>query len=187
MKTEQVKLSQIKVNGVNPRVIKDDKFVKLVNSILVFPKMLELRPIVVDETFVCLGGNMRYRALTYIADLSFEDLKARLCDIGDFQKKTEAEKGALIACWECWQDKPTAPVIKASTLSDAEQKEFIIKDNVGYGEWDYDMLANDWDAEELNEWGLDVWQDEDGGGVEKKLLKEKEPQICPHCGKMIER
>lgn len=163
MKTEQVKLSQIKVNGANPRVIKDDKFAKLVNSILVFPKMLELRPIVVDETFVSLGGNMRYRALTYIADMPIDDLKARLCDIRDFQKKTEAEKDALISYWECWQDKPTAPVIKASALSDGEQKEFIIKDNVGYGEWDYDMLANDWDAEDLNEWGLDVWQDDAGG------------------------
>lgn len=163
MKTELEKLSQIKVNGANPRVIKDDKFAKLVNSILVFPKMLELRPIVVDDTFVSLGGNMRYRALTYIADMPFDDLKARLCDIRDFQKKTEAEKDALIAYWERWQDKPTAPVIKASDLSDAEQKEFIIKDNVGYGEWDYDMLANDWDAEDLNAWGLDVWQDEAGG------------------------
>lgn len=162
MKTEQVKLSQIKVNGANPRVIKDDKFAKLVNSILVFPKMLELRPIVVDETFVSLGGNMRYRALTYIADMPSDDLKARLCDIRDFQKKTEAEKDALISYWECWQDKPTALVIKAYTLSDGEQKEFIIKDNVGYGEWDYDMLANDWDAEDLNDWGLDVWQDDAG-------------------------
>lgn len=167
MKTEIAKLSQIQTNGANPRVIKDDKFDKLVNSILALPKMLELRPIVVDDTFVSLGGNMRYRALTFIAGMSFDDLKARLCDIRDFQKKTEAEKEVLISYWERWQDNPTAPVIRASDLSDAEQKEFIIKDNVGYGEWDFDMLANDWDAEDLEDWGLDVWQtDNNNGGGE---------------------
>lgn len=160
MKPELVKLSQIQVNGANPRIIKDDKFAKLVNSILVLPKMLELRPIVVDDTFVSLGGNMRYRALTFIADMSITDLKARLCDIRDFQKKTEAEKEVLIEYWERWQDNPTALVIRASDLSDAEQKEFIIKDNVGYGEWDYDMLANEWDAEDLDDWGVDVWQND---------------------------
>ena len=186
MKTELVKLSQIKVNGANPRVIKDDKFAKLVNSILVFPKMLELRPIVVDDTFVSLGGNMRYRALTHIAEIPIAELKARLCNIRDFQKKTEAERDALMAYWERWRDKPTAPVIRASDLSDAEQKEFIIKDNVGYGEWDYDMLANDWEAEDLDDWGLDVWQDEAADEAGEKPPKEKEPLICPHCGKIIE-
>ncbi len=159
MKTDHVKLSQIQTNGANPRVIKDDKFSKLVNSILVFPQMLELRPIVVNDTFVSLGGNMRFRALTFIADMPITDLKARLTDIRDFQKKTPTEQEALIAYWERWQDSPTAPIIKASELSDEQQKEFVIKDNVGYGEWDYDMLANDWDSEDLDDWGLDVWQD----------------------------
>lgn len=164
MKTELVKLSQIRVNGANPRIIKDDKFAKLVNSILDFPKMLELRPIVVDDTLVCLGGNMRYRALTFIAEMPIDDLKARLCDIRGFQKKTEAEKEALVEHWERWQDNPTAPIIRAADLSDEEQKEFIIKDNVGYGEWDYDMLANDWEAEDLEDWGLDVWQSDNNEG-----------------------
>lgn len=164
MKTELVKLSQIRVNGANPRIIKDDKFAKLVNSILDFPKMLELRPIVVDDTLICLGGNMRYRALTFIAEMPINDLKARLCDIRGFQKKTEAEKEALVEHWERWQDNPTAPIIRAADLSDEEQKEFIIKDNVGYGEWDYDMLANDWEAEDLEDWGLDVWQSDNNDG-----------------------
>lgn len=92
MKTELVKLSQIRVNGANPRIIKDDKFAKLVNSILDFPKMLELRPIVVDDTLVCLGGNMRYRALTFIAEMPIDDLKSRLCDIRGFQKKPKPRK-----------------------------------------------------------------------------------------------
>lgn len=158
MKTEIVVLSQIQVNTANPRQIKDDKFDKLVNSILVLPKMLELRPIVVDNTFVTLGGNMRYRALISIADMDDSDIKARLADIRDFQKKTTAEQDNLIAYWQRWKDKPTAHIIKATELSEAEQQEFIIKDNVGFGEWDMDMLANEWDAKDLDDWGVDVWQ-----------------------------
>ena len=157
MNTEDVKLSQIEVNSANPRIISDDKFHKLVNSILALPKMLELRPIVVDNTMVALGGNMRYRALMAIADMQPEELKERLASVRDFQKKTQAEQDNLIAYWERWQDNPTAPIIKASQLTEAEQREFIIKDNVGFGEWDMDMLANEWDTDDLRDWGMDLW------------------------------
>lgn len=158
MKTEIVHLSQIQVNGANPRKISDTKFDKLVNSILVLPKMLELRPIVVDNTFVALGGNMRYRALTAIADMDENEIKSRLADIRDFQKKTTAEQDYLVEYWLRWQDKPTAQIIKATELSEDEQREFIIKDNVGFGEWNMDALANEWDEKDLDDWGLDVWQ-----------------------------
>ena len=161
MKTEIVNLSQIQVNGANPRIIKDDEFEKLICSILVLPKMLELRPIVVDNTFVALGGNMRYRALTAISDMDEAELKSRLSEARDFQKKTAAEQDNLIEYWQRWKDKPTAHIIKATELSEEEQREFIIKDNVGYGEWDMDALANEWDAEELDDWGLDVWQNKE--------------------------
>ena len=163
MKTEIVKLSQIQVNEANPRIIKDDKFTKLVNSILVFPEMLDLRPIVTNDLFVALGGNMRYRALNFIADLPFEELRERLASVRDFQKKTPTEQDNLIAYWERWQAKPTAPIVKAADLSDEQQKEFIIKDNVGFGEWDYEMLANDFDSEDLDDWGVDVWQEDSEG------------------------
>lgn len=164
MKTELVNLSQIEVNAANPRTIKNDKFDKLVNSILALPKMLDLRPIVVDNTMVALGGNMRYRALSAIADMTEEELKDRLSGIRDFQKKTQAEQDNLLSYWMRWKDKPTAPVIKASELTDAEQREFIIKDNVGFGEWDTDALANEWDSEDLVDWGVDVWQESGGDG-----------------------
>ena len=163
MNTEIVKLSQIAVNTANPRKISDENFDKLVNSILALPKMLTLRPIVVDNTMVALGGNMRYKALTYIADLNPDDLKDRLSAIRDFQKKTQAEQEALVSYWERWQDDPTAPVIKASELSDDEQREFIIKDNTGFGEWDTKMLAEDWEEEDLDDWGVVNWKDSEDG------------------------
>lgn len=139
MKTEVVHLSQIQVNAANPRTITDSKFEKLINSILVLPKMLELRPIVVDNTFVALGGNMRFRALSSIADMDVEEIKSRLADVRDFQKKTTAEQNNLVEYWERWKDKPTAYIIRATELSEEEKREFIIKDNVGFGDWDWTL------------------------------------------------
>jgi hypothetical protein len=191
MKTEIVKLSQIATNVANPRQIKDEKFTKLVSSVLVLPKMLELRPIVVDNTLTVLGGNMRYRALLSIAEMSIADIKSRLENNRDFNKKSSAEQAALIEYWQRWLDKPTAIIIRASELSDAEQKEFIIKDNVGFGSWDFDMLANEWDAEDLNDWGLDFIAPFTGNiddfFVETgKADKEKKTVKCPACGEIIE-
>lgn len=121
MKTEKISIKLVKSNPNNPRIIKDDKFAKLVASIKEFPKMLELRPIVVNDDMIVLGGNMRLKAC----------IAAGLKEVF---------------------------IIKASDLTEQEQKQFIIKDNVSGGEWDWSMLANEWDAEELDEWGLDVWQ-----------------------------
>jgi len=112
-------ITEIKSNPNNPRLIKDHKFKQLVKSIQDFPQMLELRPIVIDENNMVLGGNMRLKAC----------LEAGLTDV---------------------------PVIHANNLSEDKKKEFIVKDNVGYGEWDWDDLANNWDALELTEWGLDI-------------------------------
>ena len=121
---QQVKLYKIKGNPLNPRVIKNDKFKKLVKSIQEFPEMLKLRPIVVDEDMMVLGGNMRLRA-----------------------SKDAGLKEVWIDIAEGWTK---------------EQKdEFVVKDNVNFGEWEWDMLANEWDSVQLAEWGLDVWQNED--------------------------
>lgn len=176
MKTETVNLSQIEINAANPRTIKNEKFEKLINSILALPKMLDLRPIVVDNTMVALGGNMRYRALSAIADMTEDDLKERLSGIRDFQKKTQAEQDNLVAYWMRWKDKPTAPVIKASELTDAERREFIIKDNVGFGEWDMDALANEWDNDDLIDWGVDVWQEDNDSNGSGGMAGGSEPK-----------
>lgn len=119
MKAELIPISKVKRNPNNPRIIKDDKFAKLVTSIKEFPQMLEIRPIVVNDDMIVLGGNMRLKACQ----------EAGLKEI---------------------------PVIKASNLTEEQQREFIIKDNVGFGEWDWNDLANNWEAEKLQEWGLDI-------------------------------
>lgn len=155
---EIVKLSQVQANSANPRSISGAQFQRLVDSLLVLPKMLELRPIVVDATMTALGGNMRYRALCAIADMSYDAIGNRLAQLPDFVKKTKPEQEELLNRWLTWRDAPTAVILRADRLTDAEAREFIIKDNVGFGEWDYDALANEWDEAELKDWGLDVWQ-----------------------------
>ena len=121
---QQVKISKVKGNPNNPRIIKNDKFKKLVKSIKEFPEMLKLRPIVVDEDMIVLGGNMRLKA---------------------------SKDGGLK---EVWLD-------IAEGLTEEQKKEIIVNDNVGFGEWEWDMLANEWDSVQLAEWGLDVWENED--------------------------
>lgn len=160
MQTKIVKLPQIRVNGTNPRKIDEKAFEKLINSVLILPKMLELRPVVVDNSMTALGGNMRYRALCAIAELDEADIRNRLDSLRDFQAKTQAEQDALVEYWLAWKDNPTVEIANASNLSEAEQREFIIKDNVSFGDWDFDALANEWDSEDLDDWGVDVWQEE---------------------------
>lgn len=158
MKTESVKLSQVKVNAENPRAITCEKFNKLINSILVLPKMLELRPVVVDGKMVAMGGNMRTNALKEIAKKM--DLKAiteRLMTQADFLEKSDGERKVLLDYWGKWLKNPTVPIIKANEMSEGELKQFMVKDNVSFGQWDYDQLANKWDNGKLDDWGMDVW------------------------------
>jgi hypothetical protein len=118
MKIVNIKIEKISVNPSNPRVCKDDKFKKLVQSIKDFPEMLNIRPIVVNQDMIILGGNMRYKACK----------EAGLKEV---------------------------PII-ITDLTEEQQKEFLIKDNISGGEWDWDILANEWNAEHITKWGLDL-------------------------------
>jgi len=113
-----VSISSIKPNPSNPRIIKDDKFKKLVKSLQDFPEMSKVRPIGVNKDMIVLGGNMRLKAMK--------------------------EAG--------WKEAP----VEIVDWPEEKQREFIIKDNVGFGEWDWGMIANEWDAVELEEWGVDI-------------------------------
>lgn len=139
-----MKINLIKPNPNNPRIIKDDKFKKLVQSIKDFPQMLELRPIVIDENNIVLGGNMRLKACQ---ELGLKDV----------------------------------PTIYAKDLTEDQKKEFIIKDNVGFGEWNWDDLANEWDSELLTEWGLDIPIDQEIDDIQdgEEIEFEKSLQLEP--------
>lgn len=121
MDVKIVHINEIKPNESNPRLIKDDKFKKLVKSVKDFPEMLKLRPIVVNKEMIILGGNMRYKALK----------EAGITEI---------------------------PIIIAENLTEEQEKEFLIKDNVSGGEWNYELLSDEWNLEQLDVWGLDIPQ-----------------------------
>lgn len=154
MNTETIKLSQININARNPRKITEEQLKRLVRSLLIFPEMLNLRPIAIDETYTALGGNMRYRALTAISGMPEEEIRNELEQTDSFAKKTQAEPDALLEYWTQWAQMPTAVIVRADKLTDAQKQEFIIKDNVSFGEWDDAILAEDFDPNELVDWGL---------------------------------
>lgn len=154
MNTETINLTQVNINAKNPRKISDPQLQRLVKSLLVFPEMLQLRPIVVDETNTALGGNMRYRALTAITTMSADEIRETLGTSLGYNKKTEAEKNILLDHWAEWQQNPTAIIVRASQLTEAQKREFIIKDNVAFGDWDDKALTADFDPDELVDWGL---------------------------------
>lgn len=140
-------INDIIPNKDNPRVIRDDNFKKLVQSIKDFPEMLEIRPIVLNKEHVILGGNMRYRACK---EAGLKDIPVQIVD-----------------------------------LSEDKQREFIIKDNVSGGEWDWDVLANEWDASQLEEWGIDLpmWKEKinDNKEVDPESLLSEGTVECPRC------
>ena len=119
---ERVDIKQVRPNPDNPRFIKGNKFEKLVKSIKEFPQMLDLRPIVVNQDMIVLGGNMRLKA----------------CEEAGLKE---------------------VPIIFADNLTPEQEKEFIIKDNSSFGEWDWDLLANEWETEQLIDWGMDIPDD----------------------------
>jgi hypothetical protein len=123
-----VKINEVKPNPKNPRLIKDEKFKKLVKSIQEFPDMLNKRPLIVftdvDSKYIVLGGNMRLKACK---EVGIKEI----------------------------------PVIVADEWTEEQKAEFLIKDNVGFGEWDWDGLANEWDVEKLEDWGLGVWKNDE--------------------------
>ena len=156
MNATNIPIGRLRANPNNPRVPRDEKFLKLKKSLTDFPDMLNKRPLVgvtdTDGKIMVLGGNMRLRAL--------QDLKV-----------TEV------------------PVILADEWTEEQRREFIIKDNVGYGEWNWDQLANEWDADELSDWGMDLpkMDFEPVPMDEQPRLDEKTPVTCPKCGHEFQR
>ena len=153
-KTKVLPLSKIKANQQNPRVISESRLKKLINSLLVFPAMLSLRPIVIDDNNVILGGNMRQTALSRISQMTWDEVLAQLETLPEYNELPDGG-AAVREYWEAFLNKPQAEVIYASELSESEKQQFIIKDNVSYGDWDYDELEN-WDAAKLEDWGVDT-------------------------------
>lgn len=141
----KISIDKVSTNKKNPRLIKDSRFIKLVESIKEFPEMLNLRPIVVDDQGIVIGGNMR-----------------------------------LKACQELgWKE---IPVINAKDLTEEQIQQFVIKDNIGFGEWDYEIIGDGWKVQDLTDWGFEFPYnpDEDLFDIEEEnqeKLKDTRPSV----------
>lgn len=144
-----MRLKDIHINPDNPRIIKDERFKKLCKSIKEFPKMMTLRPIIIDNEGMILGGNMRFKALL---ELGYKEV-------------------------------PDEWVRRADELTEDEKRRFIIEDNLPFGEWDWDSLANNWDELELTEWGMDIPHFEVPEADQKEFDENIDTENeCPNCG-----
>lgn len=175
-----MKISDIKSNPNNPRLIKNEKFKKLVQSIKDFPQMMELRPIIIDESDMALGGNMRKAAIVEVLKQGYDSL------VNYYAEKNTPEKIKYFEVLFKTGELPESWVKKASELTEEQKNEFIIKDNVGFGEWDWDILANEWEADKLNDWGVDLPVSGElpnfNEQSESTGVKQDEVCICPKCG-----
>ena len=143
-------LTELKKLAGNPRIIKDDQFANLVQSLKDNPDYFEARPLILSNRtgeLVIIAGNQRFEAA--------KSLKLK-----------------------------TVPTYLIENLTEEREKEIIIRDNVNNGEWDYELLANEWEDAKLEEWGVAVWQINEEGEKET-TPKPKEEKRCPHCNELL--
>jgi hypothetical protein len=152
--SKPIKLSEITPNAKNPRLIKEERFKKLVRSLENLPDFTAIRAIILDEDKKIIGGNMRFRAMQHLG------WKTAIVQVYD--REYHAQTKAALELGKSYED---------------VCREMVIRDNVSFGEDDLDILANEWDATELNDWGLNVWDPQ-----EEEKEKEEKPK-CELCGK----
>lgn len=156
-------LAEVTANTKNPRTISEARLQKLIDSLLVFPRMLYMRPVIIDGESVVLGGNMRIEALHRIARMTMDDVTARLEGRREYEAMSEAVREKLRSLWASFLGSPTVPCVRAADLTADEREQFIIKDNVSFGDWDWSELET-WDADKLTDWGVDMVLPDFGNG-----------------------
>lgn len=187
----KVNIQQLIPNPANPRIIKDSQFKSLVTSLLVFPEMLSFRPLVVNKKNEVLGGNQRLRALLAISQMEESEIRSRIENSSDGKKMGKKKINECVSFWVSFVDSPSVEV-NVVDWNDHQQRQFIIKDNATFGEWDWDALANEWDVEELGEWGVGVWKDpieyaDDELNEETYQEPTEVKYRCPHCKEVINK
>jgi hypothetical protein len=158
-----MKIAHLINNPDNPRTINEDKFNKLINSLILFPKMLEYEKLTWvnrGEEKVVIGGNMRLRAIRAILETTLNEVTRRINDYYDPNDKEEKER--IKDSLNRWKEMFRKGTLKdeyhqnADNMLPAEQEEFIVKDNTSYGTWNFDELANMWDPDKLELMGVDI-------------------------------
>lgn len=181
---KKIKVTQLKVNPENPRTISEFMMGKLTESLLVFPKMLELRPIIVNKDKVALGGNQRLQVLLNILNMEDAEIEEYLENQSKYRLATDEKQNELKSFWNKWKDNPVVPTKIADDMTPEEEKEFLAKDNLHYGEDDVEVLKKEYDRNDIEEYvGSVPWnlydyddnkindQDHDISSVKSKSFK----------------
>ena len=121
----------------NPRLIRNEKYLEQKKSIEETPEMMDLRPVIIDEDDIILGGHQRWRACK---ELGWKDVP-----VMQYTREKHLKSESFT---------------KFNKTYELVCAEIVIKDNTHYGQFDYDILANEWDVHPLVDWGIDVWQPE---------------------------
>ena len=152
-----IKINKVKINPNNPRVIKDHKYKMLLNSVKESPAFMQINSLKLDEDFMLLAGNMRHRVCK---ELGWNEVPVNIFtrDMAEQNNKERLANGLKEASYE------------------EQCKEFTIKDNVSFGEWEWDQLANEWDNGQLQDWGMDVWSTTDEEELEDFFEESEDPQ-----------
>lgn len=181
---KKIKVTQLKVNPENPRTISEFMMGKLTESLLVFPKMLELRPIIVNKDKVALGGNQRLQVLLNILNMEDVEIEEYLENQSKYRLAPEEKQNELKSFWNSWKNNPVVPAKIADDMTPEEEKEFLAKDNLHYGEDDVEVLKKEYDRNDIEEYvGSVPWnlydyddnkindQDHDISSVKSKSFK----------------
>lgn len=156
--SEKLDIRTLSVNPENPRTASEFMEGKLIESILVFPKMLEVRPIVVNGENTVLGGNMRLSMLKKIVEMEDDEIEDYMFNQKKFRLMPNEDKEQLREYWRKFKEEPVVPVRRAEDFTDDEEHEFLIKDNLHYGEDDVDVLKHNFDRESISDFtGSVAW------------------------------
>lgn len=178
--SEKLDIRTLSINPENPRTASEFMEGKLIESILVFPKMLEVRPIVVNKENTVLGGNMRLAMLQKIMDMDDDEIEDYMFNQKKYRLMPNEEKERLRDYWRKFKEEPVVPIRRAEDFTDDEEHEFLIKDNLHYGEDDVDILKHNFDRESISDFtGSVAWNlyDYDDKMKDKELdLTKKFPE-----------
>lgn len=147
-------VKELIINPINPRRIIIGQKRRLQQSIMLFPKMLNYRDIIVNKDNVVLAGNQRTTILKEILTSSPMDWMVILQENEKWQELTEKQRDSIIEYWKFWTENPLVEITLAE-LSEDEEKELIIKDNNEFGEFDYEKLQQIYDEINLVNFGFD--------------------------------
>lgn len=182
--TQLLKIDKVKMNPDNPRVFTKANIESIVISLLTFPEMYSDARSSVIRNGIVLGGNLRLKGLRTIADYELTTISQLIAEHS--KDKSEKRIKFLIDFWSEFKRTKSITFINADNFTDQQAKEFLIRDNVSTGNFDMDLLANNWDSTDLNDWGVSVWNSE---GNEEEEIEESEKEVktktCPHCGGLL--